>query len=159
MGGALRIVLISDSLLGQVGSATLTSVTVTGNVTGGHGGAVFLDSSSGTLLLHNCIVAGNFLDTAGGAASDIVATLDPSSSYNLIGTGGSGGLSNGVNHNQVGVSNPGLGLLAWNGGPTETCALLPNSPASGTGDPSLLLTTDQRGVLRALRVSIGAYQD
>jgi hypothetical protein len=85
--------------------------------------------------------------------------LDPSSSYNLIGTGGSGGLSDGVNHNQVGVGNPGLGFLAANGGPTQTCALLAGSPASGTGDPSLLGSTDQRGVVRALRVSIGAYQD
>ena len=43
--------------------------------------------------------------------------------------GGSGGLNNGSNNNQVGVANPGLGTLASNGGPTQTVALLPGSPA------------------------------
>jgi hypothetical protein len=41
-----------------------------------------------------------------------------SSSFNLFGTGGAGGISNGVNNNQVGVANPGLGGLANNGGLT-----------------------------------------
>jgi hypothetical protein len=146
--------------LANWGASTLTSVTITDNVTSSQGGgAVFQNPDLGTLLLHNTIVAGNFLDVEGGAASDVVGTLDPNSSYNLIGTGGSGGLSDGVNNNLVGVSDPGLGSLADNGGPTQTCALLPGSPASGAGDPSQLGTTDQRGVVRATSVSIGAYQD
>jgi hypothetical protein len=115
-------------------------------------------TNGGTLLLDNSIVAGNFL-YMGGPASDIGGTVDPGSSYNLIGTGGSGGLSDGVNHNLVGVSNPGLGPLADNGGPTQTCALLPGSPASGNGDPNLLGTSDQRGIVRSSFISIGAYQD
>ena len=44
------------------------------------------------------------------AASDIVGTVVSSSSYDLIGTGGAGGLTNGTNHNQVGV-NPLLSVL------------------------------------------------
>jgi hypothetical protein len=149
--------------LSNSGTATLTSVTVTGNVTGNvtgdQGGAVFQNPSFGTLLLDNTIVAGNFFGSPGGTPSDIVGTLDPNSSYNLIGTGGSGGLTDGVNHNLVGVSDPGLGSLADNGGPTQTCALLSSSPANGNGDPSLLGSTDQRDVVRATSVSIGAYQD
>ena len=58
-----------------------------------------------------------------------------SSAYNLIGTGGSGGLSNGVNHNIVltGSDGPGLAPLGNYGGPTQTMALLPGSPAIGAG--------------------------
>ena len=48
----------------------------------------------------------------GPAASDITGTVASASAYNLIGTGGSGGLTNGVNGNQVGVANPLLGPLA-----------------------------------------------
>jgi hypothetical protein len=149
------------------GTATLTSVTVTNNVSqvvpGFTAGGVF--DNGVRLLLHNTIVAGNFQGSQGGAASDVnlQGFVDPSSSYNLIGVGvangGSGALTPGVNHNQVGVLNPGLAPLADNRGPTKTCALLSGSPASGNGDPSLQSTTDQRGVARTGYVSIGAYQD
>jgi hypothetical protein len=81
-----------------------------------------------------------------------------SSSYNLIDTGGSGGLVNGRKHNLVGVANPGLGTLANNGGPTKTVQLLTGSPAIGAGDPVLLGTLDQRGHVRTGHVDIGAYQ-
>ena len=39
--------------------------------------------------------------------------LSLAGAYNLIGTGGSGGLTNGTNGNQVGVADPGLGPLAY----------------------------------------------
>ena len=79
--------------------------------------------------------------------------MSSTSAYNLIGTGGSGGLLSGVNGNQVGVADPGLGTLADNGGPTQTIALLPGSPAIDAGsnalavDPTtgLPLANDQRG--------------
>ena len=75
------------------------------------------------------------------------------SAYNLIGTGGSGGLTNGVSGNQVGVVNPGLEPLADYGGPTQTIELIHGSPAVDKGNNSLAvdpttqqpLTTDQRG--------------
>ncbi len=91
-------------------------------------------------------------------------------SFNLIGIGGSGGLTNGVNHNQVGVTNPGLASgLANNGGPTQTIALLAGSPASQAGSASIsgvtVPTTDQRGALRnpehlndGTTVDVGAYE-
>jgi hypothetical protein len=123
---------------------------------------------SGTTTLDNTIVA---LNTNGGAAADDIAgTVTTVSAYNLIGTGGSGGLVNGVNGNQVGVANPGLGKLADNGGPTQTIALLPGSPAIDKGtnalavDPSTgqPLTTDQRGTgfprIVNGTVDIGAYE-
>jgi hypothetical protein len=54
---------------------------------------------------------------------------------------------------------PRLGPLQDNGGPTQTMALLSGSPALNAGDPTQRGATDQRGVVRAGGVNIGAYQD
>ena len=132
------------------GPTTLTNVTLTNNRAdsdangSGNGGGLL--RFGGTVKLQNTIVAGNFRQ-AGTAASDVSGTLDSTSSYNLIGTGGSGGLTNGTNNNQVGVSNPGLGPLAANGGAVQTHALLRGSPALDTGSNTLAsgLSTDERG--------------
>jgi hypothetical protein len=113
--------------------------------------------------LKNTIVAGNFNeDGASDSADDISGTVAGASSFNLIGTGGSGGLTNGVNNNQVGVASPGLGPLANNGGKTQTHLLLLGSPAINSGSVGNLpvdtfdldndanvgetLPVDQRGV-------------
>jgi hypothetical protein len=158
----------------------VTNSTITGNRadspgnTGGLGGGI--EQLNGTVTLHNTIVAGNFRGT-GTTADDVFGTLDPSSSFNLFGVGGSGGLVNGVNNNQVGVVDALLGPLANNGGTTLTHALLYNSPAIDRGDdcvfnntcsPSLgsPLTTDERGSARqadgdnnaTATVDIGAYE-
>jgi hypothetical protein len=69
-----------------------------------------------------------------------------SSSFNLIGTGG--GLTNGVNNNQVGINNPQLGPLKNNGGTTLTRAPLTNSPAIDRGKDLSLTGLDQRGLTR-----------
>ena len=54
--------------------------------------------------------------------------------------------------------NPLLGTLQANGGPTQTMALMPGSPALDAGDPAQLGVPDQRGVVRTGGVNIGAYQ-
>ena len=53
-----------------------------------------------------------------------------------------------------------LGPLAPNGGPTFTHALLPGSPAIGTGDSSAVPDSDQRGVARpqGSRPDSGAFE-
>ncbi len=94
----------------------------------------------------------------------------------MIGTGGFGGLQNGVNGNQLGIANPGLGSLTFlylvkNGFPTtEYIPLLPGSQAIGAGSVALAvdpttgqpLNTDQRGAGYARTynntVDIGAYE-
>lgn len=73
-----------------------------------------------------------------------------------------------ANHN-VFTDSPALGPLADNGGPTQTLALLPGSPALGAGSRALAafagqpLNYDQRGIsyLRDFSgsVDIGAFQD
>src|SRR5262249_15056156 len=130
-----------------------------------------LDVIAGTATLDNTLVALNTNGTGTGApASDIAGSVAAASAFNLIGTGGAGGLTDGVNGNQVGVANPGLGMLADNGGPTQTIALLPGSPAIDRGSNALAvdpstgqpLTTDQRGpgFVRIFNniVDIGAFE-
>ena len=56
-------------------------------------------------------------------------------------------------------TNPRLGPLASNGGPTDTLALLPGSPAINTGGSAGCPATDQRGVPRPPgHCDIGAFQ-
>ncbi len=129
------------------------------NATGTGGG---INNASGTTTLHNTIVAGNFNeDGTTDAADDISGTVNAASSFNLIGTGGAGGLTDGPNSNQVGVADAGLGALADNGGVTQTHALLQASTAiergsnanlpadtvdvDGDADVAEILPVDQRG--------------
>ena len=152
------------------GTLTVTNSTISSNnvFSGGAGGGL-----DGTATLDNTIVA---LNTMGSgtttSASDIAGTASSNSAYNLIGTGGSGGLIGGANGNMVGVADPGLDPngLQDNGGPTQTISLVAGSPAiaagslalavdPGTGQP---LTTDQRstGFPRTVNntVDIGAFE-
>jgi CSLREA domain-containing protein len=147
----------------SVNPLTITNSTITSNhVDFGTGGGI-RQVSGFVLTLHNTIVAGNVKGAGPGAtASDIDGPVDASSSYNLIGTGGSGGLTDGTLNNQVGVSSPGLGPLQDNGGPTQTIELCLGSVAIDAGDiavigPPLNLTTDQRG--RGFRRRVGRQVD
>jgi hypothetical protein len=137
-GGTLTITnsTISDNSAGFAGGGihtgasstlTVTNSTIAGNnVAEGLLGGGLEVAIGTTATLYNTIVA---LNTSGSGhdalANDIAltgGTVSTSSAYNLIGTGGSGGLVSGVNGNQVGIANPGLGTLAENGGPTQTIA-------------------------------------
>jgi hypothetical protein len=129
------------------GNLSLTNVTITNNSTTGFasGGGISARGSS-IITLTNTIVIGN---STGSGPSDISGqsgTINSSSSFNLIGIGG---LTNGVNNNQVGVTDARLAPLANNGGPTMTHALLPGSTAldagSNTNAGNAGLTNDQRG--------------
>ena len=81
------------------GALAVANSTIAGNSAEYSAGGI-----AGAAALNNTIIA---LNTAGDSASDIADEV--SGAFNLIGTGGSGGLINGVNGNQVGVANPGLG--------------------------------------------------
>jgi hypothetical protein len=82
--------------------------------------------------------------------------------YNLIGDGNATGAFNQTG-DTTGVSDPKLGDLADNGGPTMTHALLTDSPAIDKGPPSTACpppATDQRGVSRpqGSACDIGAFE-
>jgi len=142
---------------GAPGQTTMTNVTITGN-RGGTGGGLHREGSVIALTLRNTIVAGNF-QGATTTANDVSGVMDAASSFNLIGTGGAGGLSNGTNGNQVGVANPRLSPLADNGGLSQTHALLAGSPALDAGSAALVTAvTDQRGAGHA-RVADAADSD
>ncbi|HWS27025.1 MAG TPA: choice-of-anchor Q domain-containing protein, partial [Xanthomonadales bacterium] len=149
----------SQAFAGRTASITLTNSTVSGNTTSNAAGngAIWQRPSAGTHLtvLRNSIVAGN---TVAGVDKDIEGTADAGSAFNVIGTGG--GLSNGVNGNQVGVNNPLLAPLANYGGPTATRALLPGSPAINSGSNGLAPAADQRGIARPQlgAADVGAFE-
>jgi len=123
------------------GTATINNSTISGN-TAQHG-AGGIELLYGTVTLQNSIVANN----SGGNCSGTLT----SKGYNLSG-------DNTCNFNNIGDLNntdPMLGPLQNNGGPTQTMALSSGSPAIDAGRPSgctdgqgHLLTTDQRGTPR-----------
>jgi predicted outer membrane repeat protein len=132
----------------QQAALTVTDSTLCGNSAGNDGGGIF--HFVGTATIRNTIFAGN----TSPLSPDLSGSLN-SQGHNLIGntTGGSGF----VDTDLLNVD-PQLGPLQDNGGPTFTMALLPGSPALNAGDPAQLGVADQRGVVRAGGVNIGAYQ-
>jgi parallel beta-helix repeat protein len=138
------------------GMARIEASTISGNSAGSGGGLYMPKSSSATLT--DTIVAGNTVSS--GGASDIAgdAATVATGTYNLVGTGGSGGLT-AAGNNLLDVADPLLSALGNYGGPTQTIALLPGSPAIGAGTAISGITTDQRGVtLPTSGIDIGAFQ-
>ncbi len=126
-------------------AVTIENVTVSGNTSPSVGGLV----SHGPTTLTDTIVAGNIGTDVGGTVSG---------SSNLIGTGAPAGLD--AADNLLGVTDPLLSALGNYGGPTQTIALLPGSPAIGAGTAIAGVTADQRGVARPTSTpDIGAFQD
>ena len=130
--------------IGNIGTLNLDSVTVTGNTASGASlgafGAGVYNGGFGSLATRNSILAGNL------GAEDCYTFLSiTDGGHNLVQTQANCGFVNGANDNIVG-QDPLLGPLRSNGGPTQTHALLPGSPAINAGDTDL--TTDQRGIAR-----------
>jgi len=69
---------------------------------------------------------------------------------------GPGGLLN--SPGDIRNTDPMLGPLTDNGGPTQTFALLPGSPAINAGDDTTAFWRDQRGYVRNGTSDIGAYE-
>jgi len=138
------------------GSLSLFNSTVAGNSAGGSG-AGLNNRLGSTMTAMGSIVAGN---TVGALPGDVFGTFETGSINNLIQDGASsGGLSNGVNGNLVGVD-PLLDSLSDNGGQTLTHALLSGSPAINKGINPNTLATDQRGLarVRGLGIDVGAFE-
>src|SRR5262249_50058341 len=82
------------------GTMVLNACTISGNSAGG-GGGIFDPNTGAIATLTDTIIAGN-VDT-GGAPDDINGpnATDVTGSFNLIGTGGSGGIDGGADGNIV----------------------------------------------------------
>jgi hypothetical protein len=159
--------------------------TITGNVltksgifAGTTGGGI---ANSGTLRISSSTISANGAQFGGNlygpASTQNSIIADSVSGGNCDGTMTSHGhnlSSDGTcNFNSPGDLNnhgPLLGPLQSNGGPTETMALLPGSPAIDAGNPAgctdgsgHMLTTDQRGMPRpdkedSVGCDMGAYE-
>jgi hypothetical protein len=143
-------------------SLTVTNSTLSANTTQLHGGGIF---NGGQSAISHSTLSGNSGMTA-GAIVNRLATLDIESTilnrgelgpnisndigtvtshgYNLSSDDGAGVLNGPGDHINT---NPLLGPLQNNGGPTFTHQLIPGSPAIDTGDPNFTPPpfNDQRG--------------
>lgn len=166
----------------NAGNLTINNTTFSGNSANSHsqpsgGGAI---ASTGSVSINNSTISGNSADSAGGISG--AATIQNSIVANNSGGNCGGTLtSNGYNLSSDGNCNfngagdmnntdPMLGPLQNNGGPTLTMALIPGSLAIDAGNPSgctdgqgHLLKTDQRGQPRPDKedtggCDIGAYE-
>ena len=139
------------------GSVTINNTTISGNVAGYYGVGTNI-YNSGAVVIQSSIVAYGVNGNCAGSVTSIGYNLssDGTCTFNNVGD-----LDN---------TDPLLGPLQNNGGPTETMALLPGSPAIDAGNLSgctdgqgNALKTDQRGMPRpdagdAGRCDIGAYE-
>jgi hypothetical protein len=159
-----------------VGNVTLTNCTLAGNTAYQGGGLfkafvpTFVGAGASRATLINTIVAGNQAPAGPDVFTDVVAFFSGGVSFSLIGDG-SGSHIGGGTGNQIGTSanpiNPLLAPLGACGGPTQTMALLPGSPAIDAGSNAVALDThgqplaaDQRGSPRIVNgaVDLGAVE-
>jgi len=137
-------------------STTISNSTISGNSSQYDPGGI--DLLYGTVALQNSIVADNSGGNCYGTLTSSGHNLSSDATCNFNGPGD-------MNH-----TDPLLGPLQNNGGPTQTMALLPGSLALDAGNPSgctdgqgHLLKTDQRGQPRPDKedsggCDIGAYE-
>ncbi len=162
-GGQLTNDTLTANTATRGGGGASGTTPSTGNPGDGLGGGI--DAAGGTTVaVLNSLLAGNtggyvFVNPA--MMSVDVAGAFVSQGNNLVGfdedsTGFGAGNGDTV-LNGTGV-NLLLGPLHDNGGPAQTCALLPGSPAIDGGSATGAPATDQRGVPRGNPPDIGAYE-
>ncbi len=125
---------------------SLTNCTLAFN-TASSGNAVGGVSATGAFMVNTLLVANSPVACASGAIVDGGHNLNSDASCAF------------TDPTSLSNTDPLLGPLADNGGPTLTMALLPGSPAIGAADGTSAPPTDQRGFPRpADSADIGAYQ-
>jgi hypothetical protein len=144
--------------------ATLINCTLSANFAANGGGGIYtpLGPGGSRCTIANTIIAGNKRNGGSGSGADVFGSRVLSRGHNLIGnTSGSEFLWKGTDLKNV---NALLAPLGNYGGPTQTIALLPGSPAIDAGADSIIgvtvPATDQRGKPRLTnrKIDIGAFQ-
>jgi hypothetical protein len=161
------------------GTTTITNSTFSGNSAGQWGGGIA--SGSGTLAITNSTFSGNSAGLAGAAVSNLGSTVTLRNTIAANSTTGGncdGTITNDGNNIDDGTTcgwgsasgsksstDPLLGALADNGGPTRTFALLAGSPAIDAGDDATCANApvnglDQRGIARpqGAHCDIGSFE-
>ena len=167
---------------GDGSTLAIVGSTISGNTAAGNygTGGVYASAPGGTITFTDTILAGNTVtDTTAnfGTSPDLLYEFNGSTqpfvgTNNVIGVGDAStdfsGLANGTNGNQVGTTamplNPLLAPLSNYGGPVQTRALLPGSPAIDTGTcaytdatgTASTLATDARGITRPQLITCDA---
>jgi CSLREA domain-containing protein len=124
---------------------TISGSTISGNSATGagtYGGGIDVYTTTADPILTNTIVAGN---SAPGGPDLYSATETFEASFTLVGDDSGATIT--IADSNVLDQDPLLGPLQENGGPTETMALPPTSPAVNKGR-SFGATSDQRGLTR-----------
>jgi uncharacterized repeat protein (TIGR01451 family) len=148
------------AIYNQGGMLNLTNSTLSANANASNfpGAAIFSESFAGVTNITNCTIAQNTGQTEvvwRNGNSGALINLK-----NTIVSGNAGGNVNGttdLGNNLIG-GNALLAALGNYGGPTQTMALLPGSPALNAGTATGAPTTDQRGISRVGAVDIGAFE-
>ena len=134
----------------------ITNCTFSGN-SAGSGSGIYCQGDT-------TVAVGNTIFKSGASGENIYSAAHfVSAGHNLSNdaAGGDNGVGPGGLLNQPGDirnTNPQIGPLADNGGPTKTMALLPNSPAIDAGNDANAPPRDQRGYLRNGTSDIGAFE-
>jgi hypothetical protein len=160
------------------GTLSISNSTINGNSAGGAGGGI--TNYAGTLTVSNSTLSSNSATQGSG----IYGAPNPHSKVSLVGTivanntgsfNCAGSIAEILGYNldsdgscgftlttDITGTDPLLGPLADNGGPTQTMALLPGSPAIDRGGTAAngCPATDQRGVTRPQgpACDIGAFE-
>jgi hypothetical protein len=139
----------------NVGTSVVNHSTLSDNTAAAGGGGID-NTGAAVLIARDTILAGNTITK--GTGPDLSGALT-SLGHNLIGNrrGGSGFVASDLLN-----VNPLLGPLQDNGGPTQTLALLPGSPAIDAGNNADAPEYDQRGLgyprIVGGQIDIGAYE-
>ena len=150
--------------------ASLSNATLSGNTAASNGGAIFTRTTvditnstiadnnatagaggihkagSGNARLKNTILAYNTGGNSNGALISLGNNIDSLNTAGLIGPG-----------DQI-MTDPSIGGLQYNSGPTKTHALLAGSPAINAGTATGAPTVDQRGISRDATPDIGSFE-
>jgi len=131
-----------DGISNLGSNTTLTNVTISGGI-----GIGVLNWEGSVISLRNTIIANNGANCYGTVTS-LGYNLSSDNTCGFTGTG------------DQNKTDPLLGPLQDNGGPTFTHALLTGSPAINAADPNNFPPTDQRGVIRPQGAGpdIGAFE-
>ena len=129
------------------GQLAIVASTIANNSAGEGGGLYAVAPQTGTFSLQNSLISHGTGGACGGSGADTL-----SATANVI----SDATCQFKDPSNLQSINPQIGLLANNGGPTNTHALAPASPAVGRAASCLAL--DQRGFNRVAPCDSGAYE-